>query len=116
MFRLQEIPYPVERVVVDQDGAEQGLFRLDVVRGAPIGRSAHVGSELQDVRIKCGHGARGFLELGRMRGSDKAPVTRQAEAPRRLMPDSHNLCWESRQHVDWNLTGSRGPSCRSTMN
>jgi hypothetical protein len=55
VFRLQKIRNPIERVVVDQDGAEQRLFRLDIVRCAPIGRSSRIGSELQNVRIKYGH-------------------------------------------------------------
>ena len=32
MLRLEEIGNPVERFVVDQDGAEQRLFRFDVLR------------------------------------------------------------------------------------
>jgi hypothetical protein len=56
VFRLQKIRHPIERVVVDQNGAEQGLFRLDIVRCAPVRRSSRIGSELQDVRIRCGHG------------------------------------------------------------
>ena len=52
VLRLQKIRHPVERVVVDQDRAEQALFRLDIVRCAPIGRGSRVGSEFQDVRIK----------------------------------------------------------------
>ena len=39
VLRLQEIRNPIERVVVDQDRAEKALFRLDIVRCAPIGRS-----------------------------------------------------------------------------
>jgi hypothetical protein len=35
-----------------------------------------------------------FVELWQIRGGDKAPVPRRAEAPTRLMPDSHNACWE----------------------
>ena len=51
VFWLQKIRNPVERVVVDQDRAQQALFRLDIVRCAPIGRSSRIGSELEDVRI-----------------------------------------------------------------
>src|ERR1700730_3040015 len=108
-FGSRKIRHPVERVVVDQNGAEQGLFRLDIVRCAPIGRSAHVGSELQNVRIKWGHGARVLLELGQMRGGDQAPAARQAKAPNRLMPDSHNGCGEYRGRGGLPLDGvSRG--------
>ena len=34
MLRLEEVGDAVERLVVDQDGAEQRLLGLDVVRGA----------------------------------------------------------------------------------
>ena len=56
VFRLQKIRYPVKGVVVDQDGAQQALFGLDIVRCAPIGRSSRIGRELENVRIKWGHG------------------------------------------------------------
>ena len=56
VFRLEEVRNPVERVVVDQDRAQQALFRFDIVRRTPIGRSSRVGGELQDVRISQGHG------------------------------------------------------------
>ena len=36
MRRLEEIRDPVERLVVDQDGAQQGLLRLDIVRSHAI--------------------------------------------------------------------------------
>ena len=39
VHRLQEVGHPVERLVVHQDGAEQGLFRLDIVRSHAIGGS-----------------------------------------------------------------------------
>ena len=45
VFRFQKVRHPVERVVVDEYGAKQRLFRLDIVRCAPIGRSSGVGSE-----------------------------------------------------------------------
>ena len=35
VLRLQKVGNPVERVVVDQDRAQQALFRLDIVRRAP---------------------------------------------------------------------------------
>jgi len=40
VLRLQKVRYPIKSVVVDQYSAEQGLFRLDIVRRAPIGRSS----------------------------------------------------------------------------
>ena len=40
VLRLEKVRNPVERVVVDQDRAQQALFRLDIVRCAPIGRSS----------------------------------------------------------------------------
>ena len=36
MLRLEEIADPVERLVVDQNGAQQRLLRLDIVRGGAI--------------------------------------------------------------------------------
>src|SRR5262249_59594988 len=38
MRGLEEVGYAVERVVVDEDGAEQRLLRLDVVRCSAIER------------------------------------------------------------------------------
>ena len=37
MLRLEEVGDAVERLVVDQDGAQQRLFRLDIVRSGTIG-------------------------------------------------------------------------------
>ena len=84
VLRLQKVRHPIERVVVDQDRAQQALLRLDIVRCAPIGRGCRVGSELEDVRIKRGHGSRVFVELCRMRGGDKAPPAARSES--RNMP------------------------------
>jgi hypothetical protein len=39
MLRLQEIRDPIERIIVDQNGAQQRLLRLDIVRRDPVGRS-----------------------------------------------------------------------------
>src|SRR5579885_1986132 len=39
MPRLEEIGDPVERLVVDEDGAQQRLFRLDIVRCGAVERS-----------------------------------------------------------------------------
>ena len=38
MLRLEEVRNPVEGLVVDEDRAEQRLFRLDIVRGGAIER------------------------------------------------------------------------------
>ena len=38
MRRFEEVGDPIERFVVDQDGAQEGLLRLDIVRGGPVGR------------------------------------------------------------------------------
>ena len=87
VLRLQKVRNPVERVVVDQDRAQQALFRLDIVRRAPIGRSSRVGSELEDVRISQGHGQRVVLAMFcRMRGGDKAPARAQSGS------ESSRLC------------------------
>ena len=62
MDRLEEVPlleevrHPVERIVVDEDRAQQALFRLDIVRCGSIDRRSRVGSKLEDVRIECSHG------------------------------------------------------------
>jgi hypothetical protein len=37
MRRFEEVGNPIERFVVDQNGAQQGLLRLDIVRGGPVG-------------------------------------------------------------------------------
>jgi hypothetical protein len=57
VLRLQKVGNPVERVVVDQDSAQQALLRLDIVRRAPVDRSSRVGSEFEDVRISLSHGS-----------------------------------------------------------
>ena len=89
MLGLEKIRHPVKRVIVDQDRAQQALFSLDIVRSAPIGRRPRVGGELEDVRIRWGHEDRVFLKLWRMRGSDKAPVPRKAEAKARGLCTVH---------------------------
>ena len=38
MLRLEEVGDAIERLVVDQDGAQQRLLRLDIMRGGAIGR------------------------------------------------------------------------------
>ena len=94
VLRLEKIRNPVERVVVDQNRAQQALFRLDIVRRAPIGRSSRVGRELEDVRISQGHGFRlcfvfGLLILGFSdAGGDKAPLAGAAKAEAALCTDS----------------------------
>ena len=87
VFRLQEVGNPVERVVVDQDRAQQALLRLDIVRGAPIGRSSRVGGELEDVRISQGHDLGICFAFWRFwtperipeAGGDKAPLAGEVE-------------------------------------
>src|SRR5205814_4297715 len=82
VLRLQKVRNPVERVVVDQDSAQQALLRLDIVRRAPVDRSSRVGSEFEDVRISQGHdvayasifGVVWIPERIPEAGGDKAPV------------------------------------------
>ncbi len=57
MLGFKEVRDAIERVVVDQDGAEQALFRLDIVRRRAIGRRSGVRRQLQNVRIR-GHAGR----------------------------------------------------------
>ncbi len=91
VLRLQKVGNPVERVVVDQDRAQQALLRLDIVRCAPVDRSSRVGSELENVRISQSHGVRimlrDFWRCQRFpkRGGDKAPVPVKAEAKARRL-------------------------------
>ena len=59
VFRLQKVRHAVEGVVVDQDRAQQALFRLDIVRCAAKRGGSGIGRELEDVRISQGHG-RGY--------------------------------------------------------
>ena len=49
VLRFQEVRDPVEGVVVDENRAQQALFRFDVVRSSAVGWRRRVGSELQDV-------------------------------------------------------------------
>ena len=51
MLRLEEIGNPIERLVVDEDGAEQRLLRLDVVRGVAVLRRGRF-RQLADGRIE----------------------------------------------------------------
>ena len=95
VLRLQKIRDPVERVVVDQNRAQQALFRLDIVRCAPIGRSSRVGRELEHVRISQGHGLGvffGFCRDCRGGAAIKRLSPGKAKAKTRLMPDSHKKC------------------------
>src|SRR5476651_621537 len=54
MLRLQKIGDPVERLVVDDDGAEHRLLRLDVLRGVAVRRGGRF-RQLAYVRIERGH-------------------------------------------------------------
>ena len=54
MDRLEEIGDPVERLVVDDDGAEQRLLRLDVLRGVAVLRRGRF-RQLAYVRIERCH-------------------------------------------------------------
>src|SRR4029079_14989664 len=67
MLRLQEVGDPVERLVVDDDGAEQRLLRLDVLRGIAVLRRCRF-RQLADGRIERCHRERsemsGLSELG----------------------------------------------------
>ena len=47
MIGPKEVGDPVEGVVVDQDRAEQGLFRIDVVRRRSIGALLSSGLSLR---------------------------------------------------------------------
>ncbi len=67
MLRLEKIGDAVERLVVDDDGAQHGLLRLDVLRGVAVRRGGRFG-QLADGRIERGHDSRskerGVSELG----------------------------------------------------
>src|ERR1700682_3052341 len=78
----------------------------------PIGRGSRVGSELEQVRIKGGHGSPLLLGLCRIRGGggDKAPLPRTVKAATRLMPDSHIACVNPDQAGHCRLTGFRKTS------
>jgi hypothetical protein len=65
------------------------------VRCAPVGRSSGFRRELENVRIRCGHGIRLIFGLGRCldsrgAGGDKAPLPSAVKASTCLMHDSHN--------------------------
>jgi hypothetical protein len=89
VLRLQKIRHPIERIIVDQNGAEQRLFGFDIVRRAPIGRSSRLGGELVNVRIKKGHEldyASDLVVIGILGlGSDKAPVADGLKARQRAL-------------------------------
>ena len=55
MLRLEEIGDPVERLVVDQDRAQQRLLRLDIVRSGTKDRGRFF-DLLAERRIEGGHG------------------------------------------------------------
>jgi len=57
----------VERVIVDQNRAQQTLFRFDIVRCAPIGRSSRFGASLSTFESKGAmvlHCSRDFVGYG----------------------------------------------------
>ena len=54
MLGIEEVRDPVERLVVDQDCAQQALLRLDVVRGGTKERCRFV-RLLAECRIEGGH-------------------------------------------------------------
>jgi hypothetical protein len=94
MLGLEKVRNPVERVIIDQDGAQKALLRLDIMGSAAESGGSRIGSEFQNVRIKRGHVGLVFSKVWQMRGADKAPLLREAEAATGLMHDSHNRVWE----------------------
>ena len=68
MLRLQKIGDPVERLVVDQDGAEQRLLGLDVVRRAAVLRRGRL-RQLADGRIDGCHESRAEWPVCRIIGN-----------------------------------------------
>ena len=97
VLRLQEVGDPVEGVVVDQDRAEQALFRLDIVRRAPKDRSSRVGGKLEDVRISQGHGggySSDWVEIGILRAG--RAIKRPSPAKRK-----QKLCAMHRSSKMW---------------
>ncbi len=92
VFGFKEIRHPVEGVVVDEDRAQQSLFRFDVVRSGAVGRCRRIGRKLENVRISQCHGQLFFRVLVRSwdRGRDKAPVSCPRKGRVSLLPDSHN--------------------------
>ena len=56
MPRLKKVRHAIERVVVDEDRAQQALFGLDIMRGRTIGGGTGDGRQLQGGRIRGGHG------------------------------------------------------------
>ena len=67
MLRLEEVGNPVERLVVDEDGAEQRLLGLDVMRRGAVLRRGRF-RQLADGRIERCHEERseksGVSKLG----------------------------------------------------
>jgi hypothetical protein len=57
VLRLEEVRDPVERVIVDQNRAQQALLGLDIMWCAAVGGGGRVGSKLEDVRIRGSHGS-----------------------------------------------------------
>jgi hypothetical protein len=108
VLRLQEVGNPVERIVVDENGAQQALLGLDLERSAQKDRRSRIGSELEDVRISQSHAFR----FGRCQdfckgGGDKAPVPEKAEAKAgRYAPFFKNVD-ESGARAPRSLTGFR---------
>ena len=52
MSRLEEIRDPEERLVVDQDGAEQGLLQLDIIRQRCAGAWSPIGEAPTCVELR----------------------------------------------------------------
>ena len=90
VLRLEKIADPVERLVVDQDGAQQRLLRLDIVRGGAIVRGGWF-RLFAGGRIERCHGSRsGRLPIRRKSGA----FTPRADSGRRLIsavPGTHRM-------------------------
>ena len=75
MLRLEEVGDPVERLVVDQDGAEQRLFGLDIVRcacGMPAPRARLLACGR--IRMLAWSRSRGFAAVADLRSAPEVGV------------------------------------------
>src|SRR5262249_55488348 len=92
VFWLEEVGDAVKGVVVDQNGAQKALLRLDIVRRAPVGRGSCVGREVQDGRISQGHGRVGLATFPAGCG---AAIKRRRHAKRKqkLVAINRSLKW-----------------------
>jgi len=88
VLRLEKVRNAIKCVVVDENGAEQALFRFDIVRRAPIVRSSRIRAQFENVRIGEGHEV-GNISDPVLFDSNRAVIKRQRHEKRKRILDAY---------------------------